>query len=55
VRFSSSFLYNIGVTAKATVMEVITEKNRVIMQTTCTNQNGEIVLDGQAMLSPRKV
>lgn len=43
------------ITAKATVIEVMTEKNRVVMQTTCTNQNDEIVLDGQAMLSPRKV
>ena len=43
------------ITAKATVTEVVTEKNRVILQTTCTNQNGEIVVDGQAMLSPRKV
>jgi 3-hydroxybutyryl-CoA dehydratase len=43
------------ITAKATVIEVMTEKNRVVMQTTCTNQNGEIVLDGQALLSPRKV
>ena len=43
------------ITAKGTVIEVMTEKNRVIMQTTCTNQNGEVVLDGQAMLSPRKV
>lgn len=43
------------ITAKATVIEVMPEKNRVILQTTCTNQNNEIVLDGQAMLSPRKV
>jgi 3-hydroxybutyryl-CoA dehydratase len=43
------------ITARATVIEVITEKNRVVLQTTCTNQNNEIVLDGQAMLSPRKV
>jgi 3-hydroxybutyryl-CoA dehydratase len=43
------------ITAMATAIEVMPEKNRVIMQTTCTNQNGEIVLDGQAMLSPRKV
>jgi 3-hydroxybutyryl-CoA dehydratase len=43
------------ITAKATVTEVVTDKNRVVLQTTCTNQNGEVVLDGQAMVSPRKV
>jgi 3-hydroxybutyryl-CoA dehydratase len=43
------------ITARAKVIEVMPEKNRVVLQTTCTNQNDEIVLDGQAMLSPRKV
>ena len=43
------------ITAKATVTEVVADKNRVVLQTTCTNQNGEVVLDGQAMVSPRKV
>ena len=43
------------ITAKATVTEVMVDKNRVILQTTCTNHNGEVVLDGQAMVSPRKV
>jgi len=43
------------ITAKATVTEVVTDKNRVVLQTTCTNQNGDVVLDGQAVISPRKV
>jgi 3-hydroxybutyryl-CoA dehydratase len=43
------------ITAKATVIEVMAEKNRVILQTTCTNQDGKVVLDGQAVVSPRKV
>jgi 3-hydroxybutyryl-CoA dehydratase len=43
------------ITAKATVTEVVADKNRVVLQTTCTNQNGEVVLDGQALVSPRKV
>lgn len=43
------------ITAKATAVEVDEEKNRVILQTTCTNQEGTVVLDGQAMVSPRKV
>ena len=40
------------VTAKATVVEIIEEKNRVILETTCTNQEGIILLDGQAIVSP---
>jgi len=43
------------ITTKATVTEVVTDKNRVVLQTTCTNQNGDVVLDGQAVVSPRKV
>jgi 3-hydroxybutyryl-CoA dehydratase len=43
------------ITAKATVSEVVVEKNRVVLRTACTNQNGEVVLDGQATISPRKV
>lgn len=43
------------ITAKATVTKVDEENNRVVLQTTCTNQDGEVVLDGEAMVSPRKV
>lgn len=43
------------VTARGTVVEIIMEKNRVVLQTTCTNQNGVVLLDGQATVSPRKV
>lgn len=43
------------VTAKAKVVEIIKEKNRVILQTTCTNQEGILLLDGQATVSPPKV
>ncbi len=43
------------ITANVTAIEVDEEKNRVILQTTCTNQEGTVVLDGQAVVSPRKV
>lgn len=42
------------ITARATAVEVVAEKNRVTLQTTCVNQNGQLVLDGQAVVSPRK-
>ncbi len=42
------------ITAKAEVIEINAEKKRVRLQTTCTNQDGTLVLDGQAMVSPPK-
>ena len=42
------------ITAKATVKEIVTEKNRVVLTTTCTNQNGDLIVDGEAVVSPRK-
>lgn len=43
------------ITAKVVVTEVMEEENRILLDTFCLNQEGEKVLDGQAMLSPRKV
>ena len=42
------------ITAKATVKEIVAEKNRVVLTTTCTNQKGDLIVDGEAMVSPRK-
>jgi 3-hydroxybutyryl-CoA dehydratase len=42
------------ITAKATVKEIVAEKNRVVLTTTCTNQRGDLIVDGEAMVSPRK-
>jgi 3-hydroxybutyryl-CoA dehydratase len=42
------------ITARAEVSEINTEKNRIILKTTCSNQNKETVLDGQALVSPPK-
>jgi len=42
------------ITAKAVVKEMDTDKNRVILQTTCTKQDGTVVVDGKAVVSPRK-
>jgi len=42
------------ITALVEVIDVITEKNRLRLKTTCTNQEGTVVLDGEAMVSPPK-
>ncbi len=42
------------VTARAEVVDVIKEKNRVKLRTTCLNQEGKTVVDGEALVSPPK-
>jgi 3-hydroxybutyryl-CoA dehydratase len=42
------------VTARAEVIEINVEKNRVRLKTTCVNQEGTLVLDGEALVSPPK-
>jgi 3-hydroxybutyryl-CoA dehydratase len=41
------------VTARVEVMEKL-EKNRVRLKTTCVNQEGTVVLEGEAIVSPPK-
>ena len=42
------------VTATATVEEIILEKNRVILDTTVVNQDGEVVIKGKAtVMNPK--
>jgi 3-hydroxybutyryl-CoA dehydratase len=40
------------ITATVEVIEILTEKKRVRLKTTCANQEGSIVLDGEALISP---
>ena len=42
------------ITAQVEVLELQVEKNRVRMKTTCTNQEGTVVLDGEALVMPPK-
>ena len=42
------------VTARAEVVEVLEEKNRVKLRTTCVNQDGNTVVGGEALVSPPK-
>ena len=42
------------ITARAEVTKVDTENNRVTLHTTCTNQDGVLVVDGEAVVSPGK-
>lgn len=40
------------ITAAAEVIEIISEKKRIRMKTTCRNQDGTLVVDGEALVSP---
>jgi 3-hydroxybutyryl-CoA dehydratase len=42
------------ITAKVEVAEVLADKNRVKLRTTCVNQEGKQVLEGIALVSPPK-
>ena len=42
------------VTARAEVVNIDVDKNRVRLNTTCVNQAGTVVLAGEAMVSPPK-
>ena len=40
------------ITARVEVIEILGEKKHVRLKTTCTSQNGTVVLDGEAVVSP---
>ena len=40
------------ITARVEVREINTEKNKIIMQTSCFNQEAAMVIDGQAVIHP---
>ena len=40
------------ITTTAKVAELLTEKKHVRLKTYCTNQDGTVVIDGQAVVSP---
>ena len=42
------------VTARVEIIEIIADKKRVRLKTTCVNQEGTLVLDGEAVVSPPK-
>ena len=48
LRFTKPVRIGDTVTARVEVLEVIAAKHRVRLATTCRNQHGEVVLDGEA-------
>ncbi len=54
VKFLAPVRIGDAVTAKVEVLELIPEKNRAKFKTTCTNQDGKLVVDGIAWTMPPK-
>jgi len=52
VRFLAPVKIGDTVSAVAEITEIRPEKKRVWLKTTCTNQDGTVVVDGQAVVSP---
>ncbi len=52
VKFLAPVRIGDTITAKVEVIELIPEKNRVKFKTTCTNQDGKLVVDGIAWAMP---
>ncbi len=52
LKFLAPVYLNDTLTAKVTVTEIITDKNRVIFDTTTTNQDGVVVIKGSALIMP---
>ncbi len=54
LKFTKPVRFGDTVTATCTVAEIVAEKNIVKLDTTCTNQNGEVVIKGMATVMPPK-
>ena len=54
LKFTKPVYIGDTVTATCTVNEILCEKNIVKLQTTCTNQHGDIVIKGMATAMPPK-
>lgn len=48
LRFTRPVRIGDTITARVAVLELVPEKRRVRLSTTCTNQDGALVLDGEA-------
>ena len=54
LRFLAPVRIGDTITARAEVTARVEEKNKITLKTTCSNQDGTLVLDGEAVVSPPK-
>lgn len=54
LKFTAPVRIGDTINAEVEVIEIIKDKNKVKLKTTCVNQNGETVLQGTAVVMPPK-
>lgn len=54
LKFLKPVFFGDVITARVEVLEVLRERNRIRLKTVCTNQRGEEVLTGEALVMPSK-
>ncbi len=54
LKFTAPVRFGDTITARAEVIDRVKEKNRVRLKTVCTNQDGDKVIVGEALISPPK-
>lgn len=54
LKFTAPVKFGDTITARAEVIARNEERNRITLKTTCTNQDGKVVLDGEAVVMPPK-
>jgi 3-hydroxybutyryl-CoA dehydratase len=52
LKFMAPVVIGDTITATVEVIDILPEKKRVRLKTTCANQEGTVVLDGEALISP---
>lgn len=50
LKFKAPVYMGDTITAEVEIIELIDEKNQIVLRTTCTNQDGKVVLDGKARI-----
>lgn len=53
LKFTAPVYFGDTITAEAEILELLPEKSRVTIKTTCTNQDGTIVIKGTAIVMKR--
>ncbi len=54
LKFMKPVMFGDRITARAEVLEVLAERNRIRLRTVCMNQDGDEVLTGEAWVMPSK-
>ena len=52
--FKAPVRYGDTITTAVEIIELIPERNRIKLKTTCANQTGQVVLEGEATILPPK-